>query len=205
MHKVYSVVGGFFILFLLTNCSFAEDVQTQALPSYDEAQTEEGLENKVVEEEVMVEKRILVIREAREYKDTTVGVEAYLVGYILEVEVSARVADYKPKIDNVLVVGPKLGRLSARTKEKLFTELGEEDPYLTKRDAGLLGTKEKKREKKAKGRLTRELHVFEIPAEKIKKDKRYDLRIRLQDGEVEGQYRKFEFELKDFPELVHNN
>lgn len=153
-------------------------------------------------QEEAVTERLLVLREAKQYGETNVAVQAYLVGDILEVTVSARIYAAKPEIDNVIIVGPKLGRLSPKTKKTLYATEEEEEPYLTTESKGLIGFGRKKRTKKAKGTLTKELFKFNIPRNKIIPGKRYELRIRIESMKIAGKFIRFKFELKNLPQLI---
>lgn len=146
--------------------------------------------------------RLLVLREAKQQKGGSVGVEAYLVGDILEVTVVARTYGAKPKIENTVLVGPKLGRLSAKVKRTVYASEEEEGAFLTKEAAGLFGLGEKEEVKKLEGALSRELYKFKVPTNKILPGKDYELRIvvaRMQDIK---EPMRFKFKLKGLAELI---
>jgi len=159
--------------------------------SYAQEGTEEAIE------------RRLILREAKAYRKSTVAVEAYLIDNILEVKVTARMYNEKPNIYNAIVVGSKLGRLSSKTRETLLASVEEEEPYPTsKKDRGFIDFSKKSETKKAKGRLTRELIEFEIPEDKIREGKRYQLWIQIESSQKGGDYKTFKFDLEDFKEAL---
>ena len=140
---------------------------------------------------------LLLLREAKEYRDSTVAVEAYLTDNILEAKVTARMYGTKPKIHNVLVVGPKLGRLSIESKEVLLATVEDEEPYSTsKKDKGFISFAREKT-KQAEGTLTREMMVFEIPRDKVMKGRRYEFWVQIMSMQKGGKYKTFKFDLED--------
>jgi hypothetical protein len=148
------------------------------------------------------EEGILILSEARQYGKASVSVEAYLKDLILEVTVSARVYADRPKIDNVIVVGPRLGRLSAKAKTSLFaTEEDEEEPEVTE-SRGLLGFGSRSTARKKKGVLVKERYKFKIPPKKIVSGKRYELRVKIDSPKIDSKSIRFKFELKDFARHV---
>ena len=149
--------------------------------------------------------RILVAREAKQYKETTtVAVEAYLVGDVLEVTTMARMQmrTTKLRIYNILVVGPKLGRISLKTRETLTAVTEEEASFSTTKLGGLIRYSKKTREKKAKGILTKELAKFKIPADKIIPGKRYQLWVDVQSVQKKGRPVRFKFDLENLAQLI---
>ncbi|MBU3912080.1 MAG: hypothetical protein KKD90_05790, partial [Candidatus Omnitrophica bacterium] len=59
-----------------------------------------------------------------------------------------------------------------------------------------------KKDKKARGTLTRELLVFKIPQDKVIKGKKYRLWIQIMSMQEGGDYKTYKFDLKNFAELV---
>jgi hypothetical protein len=147
-------------------------------------------------------KRILVIRQAKQDRKTTVAVEAYLINDILEVTVIARMYAAKPRIYNVILVGPKLGRISPKTRKTLLSTIEEEAPFPTSERRGFISFSKKTKNKKAKGTLTKELVKFEIPTEKIIPDRRYQLWIKVESMRKGGKIQGFKFNLENFPKLI---
>jgi len=147
-----------------------------------------------------------VIREAKERGKIAAAVEAYLVADdMLEVTVTARMDAAKPRIFSVLIVGSKLGRISAIERETLFANaLDEENPFLTQEVTGFIKFDQSKKEKKLKGTLSRELHKFRIPTEKVIPGKRYQLWVKVDSMRAGGKHTNFKFDLPDFPNLFHN-
>lgn len=149
------------------------------------------------------ETRILIVREAQEFEKNTVAVEAYLTGNILEAKVTARMYGTKPKIYNAIIVGPGLGRLSIESKEILLASVEKEEPYPTSRkDRGFISFGGDNVLKTAEGTLTRELLLFKIPEEKIKKSGKYRLWIQIMSMQKGGKYKTFKFDLKDLYEKI---
>lgn len=152
--------------------------------------------------EEQAEQEVLILREARQYGKANVSVEAYLKDKILKVTVSARVYADRPKIDNVIVVGPKLGRLAPKAKTSLFaTEQDEEEPEATE-SRGLLGFGSRSKATKKKGALAKAQYKFKIPPEKIVSGKRYELRVKIDSPKIDNRALRFKFELKDFAKLI---
>jgi len=151
--------------------------------------------------------RILVLKKAQERQDNTaVAVEAYLLGDILEVTVTARMYGTKPKIYNTVLVGPKISRLSPQEKQTVYPKAEDKETTFLTEDVepGLirLGSKKRVQEKKLKGTLTKELYRFKIPTDKIMPGKRYELRIQVESMQESIERDRFTFELKDFPKLL---
>ena len=148
--------------------------------------------------------RLLLIREAEEFERSTVAVEGYLLtGNILEVKVTARMYGTKPKIYNAIVVGPGLGRLSIDAKEILLASTEEDEPYPTSRkDRGFISFGRDGALKSASGTLTRELLLFKIPEDKIRKTGKYRLWIQIMSLQKSGKYKTFKFDLKDLYEKM---
>ncbi|MFH1854785.1 MAG: hypothetical protein ABH815_05680 [Candidatus Omnitrophota bacterium] len=150
------------------------------------------------------EGRLLLIREAQEFERSTVAVEGYLLsGDILEVKVTARMYGTKPKIYNAIVVGPGLGRLSITSKEVLLASTEEDEPYPTSRkDRGFISFGRDGALKSASGTLTRELLLFKIPENKIRKTGKYRLWIQIMSLQKGSKYKTFKFDLKDLYEKM---
>lgn len=148
------------------------------------------------------EGKILILREAKQYGKANVSVLAYLKDDILEVTVGARVYADKPKIDNVIVVGPKLGRLSSEAKSTLYATEEDEDEIEVSESRGLLGFGARSKAKKKKGVLVKEQYKFKIPKEKIVAGKRYELRIKIDSPKIDSRSLRFKFELENLAELI---
>ena len=159
----------------------------------------------VYAEEAQEPERILVIREAKENEfDTTVAVEVYLEGEILEATVIVRMLRTRPRIFNALVVGPKIGRISSKTKEVLDPTVEGEEPFPTKKRGGFISFGEDEEDKKAKGAVIKELIKFKLPTDKIveNKKKKYELWIKAQGLQHTKRIQSFTFVLEDLPELI---
>ena len=147
--------------------------------------------------------RILLLREGKQSMRNIVAVEAYLIDDTLEVLVEARMYAEKPKINDVILVGPKLGRLHYKTRETVYATAQEEEPYeITKQD-GLIALEKRKKVKEPEGTVTKELFKLKIPTDKIKQGKRYQLWVQVESKtRAGGVPLKFKFDLKDLPELI---
>ena len=148
--------------------------------------------------------RALVLRQSLEDQKAAVAVEAYLEGDTLEVKVSARMLDSKPKIYDVILIGPKLGRLNPVTIDKVYAEVEEEEPYpVVKRGGGLVTFGKTKSYKQRKARTVRKLAVFRIPADQIVPGGRYELQVKIEKFQGKGKLRVYDFDLKNLSMLVH--
>ena len=178
MKRIFSLAVTTGILFSLSNFLYAQE------------QEEEAIE------------RIFVLREAKEDRKTTVAVEAYLAEDILEVKAIVRMYAEKPRIYNMLIVGPRLGRLGCKARQTLGPTMEEEAPYPTGKRGGFIIFAQKE-DKKAKGTLMKELFKFKIPRDKIVSGKRYQLWVAVESKTRGGGVpRKFKFDLKDLPQLI---
>lgn len=150
------------------------------------------------------EEKVLVLRQAKEFRDSTVAVEVYLIDDILEAKITARMMHAtKPRIYNAIVVGPKIGRLSSETRTTLTANLEQEEPYPTlSKDKGFINFGKGEKTKDLKGTLTRELVEFRLPKDKIKKGKKYKLWVQIMSMQKGGKYKTFKFDLEDLPELI---
>lgn len=154
-------------------------------------------------QEEAVKDRLLVVREAKKYKQTSVAVEAYLTDDILEVTILARMYSTKPKVYNALIIGPALGRMSPQEKQTLHPKAEDAgDAFKTTDMEGLIMFGKRTKEEKLKGTLTRELVKFKIPRKKIIPNKRYQLWIKIESTQNPGQPESFRFDLKDLPRLI---
>lgn len=155
-------------------------------------------------QEASIQEKILLLRKASQRQRTTVAVEAFLTGTVLEAKIIVSMYSAKPRIYNAVIVGPGLGRLSAQEKQVLYSTADEEDLIFPTED--MLGrhlrlTKAIK-EKKIEGTLSKELHRFRLPVNKIKRGKRYELWIYVESLQSSGHPEKFDFELENLPELL---
>lgn len=147
--------------------------------------------------------RVFVIREAKDFRKAGVAVEGFLLGDIFEVKVEARIVRQRPRISDVKVVGPILGRKSYQTKKSILAGIEESDPFETTQEQGFFRTRSKRRKtKKLKGAVTKEVFKIQIPVEKIIRGKRYWLWVYVESKNEAGYEEMFKFELKDFPELI---
>jgi hypothetical protein len=146
--------------------------------------------------------KVLAIREAKQVRKDIVAVEGYLNDDILEVAVEVRMYGQRPKIINVALVGPGVGRLSYSVKEEIPVTLEEEDPYEITKEGGLIKTSKRTRTDNPTGALTKELFKIKVPSKKIITGKKYQLWVDIKSKTQDSRPQKFKFDLKDFPELI---
>jgi hypothetical protein len=148
-----------------------------------------------------------ILRKAKERGDTMVAIKAYLAGDILEVDIIAAMKGTKPRIYNLTLVGPGLGRLSAKERKVIFASASDKQESFPTEDASgsLIRFSRVVQEKKLEGAQTRELHKFVIPAKKIIRGKPYELRVKIEGMQDQKAIESFDFELKGFAELFLND
>ena len=160
--------------------------------------SEEGLEQEVRP----------VWREAVDIKGNIVAIDISLVGEdLLEAKVTGFMEQERPRLKNILLVGPGVGRLSPTTRKTILAGLEEDEPYPTRRSGLLVLNQGSKRT--AKGTLTRERCQFTLPLEKmrekiIKKGKKahYEFWVFLESSNRGGDFLRFKFDLDPLPELI---
>ncbi len=156
-------------------------------------------------EESNLSKRVLVIREGRQIRRDIVAVEASILDGIMDVKVEARMLRERPKISNVLLVGPRIGRVYYETKRVLPPIIEEEEPYPIRIAGGLISFGEKTETKKPKGTLAKELFKIRVPVKKIIPGKRYQIWVVLESKTRGGQGgEKFKFNLDNFSSFINN-
>lgn len=169
-------------------------------------QHEEVQEDTEIEvQEEKKKERIQVIREAKLYREKNVAVDAQLVDDVLEIMVEARIYAQKPRINDVLVRGPKLGRLHYQTRKTIVAGVDEPEPFEVTKEHGWLVIGKRKKVRELKGTLTKELFKIKIPKEKIVCGKRYELWVEIESKTRGGRAEKFKFKLEDFPELIRED
>ena len=149
------------------------------------------------------QEKTLVIREGKQVRRDIVALEGYLINNILEVAVEVRMYGERPKITNVALVGPGLGRLSYTVKEEIPLSLEEEEPYEIRKEGGIITTSKKKKTKKPTGTVTKELFKIKVPPKKILPDREYQLWVDVKSKTRDARPQKFKFKLKDFSEIFH--
>ena len=140
-------------------------------------------------------------------KDTTVTVEAYLSGDVLEAVVGARMPSERPKITGFYLTGPGLGKIHYASREVVPPSIDDqdEDPFPVTKVDGLIMFGDRTKEKTPKGRLTKEAFKLKVPGQKLKTGKRYELVIGVESREKAQRIPKFKFYLKDLSELYQSN
>ena len=157
--------------------------------------------------DIIASDKVPVIREAEEKRDSSVAVEAYLIGDILEVKVSVRMPNARPKIDNVIVVGPRIGRISPDTIEQIYAGLEEEASYRTTKRSGFISFEDRTTTKKLKGTVVRKSYRFKMDREKIISDGLYQLWIKIKEEGLskKGRITPYKFDLVKLPELLNSS
>ncbi|MFC1514594.1 hypothetical protein ACFL5X_01665 [Candidatus Omnitrophota bacterium] len=153
------------------------------------------------------EEKILVVREGKQLKKTTVTVEGYLVDDILDVTVGVRMPSDRAKINKFYLTGPGLGKIhyAARTVVPPSVDDVDEEPFPVTKVDGMIMFGDRTREKTPKGRLTKESFQLKVPIDKIKPGKRYELVVDVESQEKAQRIPKFKFHLQGFAELIANN
>lgn len=146
--------------------------------------------------------RALVLREAKQDGKTTAAIDAYLIGDILEVKVTAKMYATKPEIANIILVGPKIGRMSPETRKTVTSSTEEDAPYPTSKRTAFISFGDKAKDKKTRSTITRELVEFKIPTDKILPDRLYQIWVKVENSQSGGEVYGFKFDLKEFPRLI---
>lgn len=148
----------------------------------------------------------LVIRQAQEDSKGAVAVEAYLDGNTLEAKVSARMTKGRPSIENVVLMGPAIGRIVPATVKQLYATSEEEPPYETVQRKGFISFRKGQTTKRIKGGVTRKLVTFVLPEEQIKKGKDYYIRVKInsakQTAGSPGKSTKFDFDVSKIAKMI---
>ena len=169
----------------------------------EEARKEASLEGTAGAKEE-IQDRIPVIREAKIFRQKNVAVDAHLVkGEILEIMVEARIYSQKPRINDVLVSGPKLGKERYAARKTIVAGVDEPKPFEVTKEHGWVVFGQRKKVRELEGTLTKELFKIKIPREKIVCGKKYELWVEIESQTQGGRAEKFKFSLEDFPSLFH--
>ncbi|NQT95444.1 MAG: hypothetical protein HQ572_03245 [Candidatus Omnitrophica bacterium] len=148
----------------------------------------------------------LILECAREDRKAMVAVEAHLTGNILTTRVSASMEDVRPSITNIIIVGPKIGRLVPKTIKQLYATLEDQGKeYNTYKIGGFIGSS-KPKTKSLTGSITRKIATFEIPVDKIERDGKYQLKVKVsaakQAAGKAGRITRFIFDLDKLAEAL---
>jgi len=150
------------------------------------------------------EEKTPVIREGKKVRNTVVAVDGYFLNNIFEVAVEVRMYSERPRITNVLIVGPKLGRLPYKRKEEIPLKMEEREAYSISEEGGVVSFGKKTKTTKTKGTLNEELFKFEIPWDKIVPGKKYQLWVDVESKSRGGDRpQKFRFDIKDFAQFAN--
>lgn len=149
---------------------------------------------------------ILVIREGKQLKKTTVAVDVRLIEDVLKIKVETRMHAERPKITDVILVGPGIGRVHYVTREDVPPSVEEEEPYPITKEDGFITFRKRTKLKTPKGTLAKELFKLKVPVEKIVPGKRYQLWVEVESKAKRGKKsKKFKFNLENLAELVSQN
>ena len=149
-----------------------------------------------------------VHREAINIQGDIVAVDLSLVGEdLLEAKVTGFMKQTRPRLENVILMGPAVGRLAPTTRQVLRAGLEHDPPYPTKR-SGLLAMNQGSKQL-AEGTLIRELFQYQLPADKMKNEIRkkgkrakYEFVVTMASANRGGDFTRYTFELEKLPELI---
>ena len=152
--------------------------------------------------------RQLVHREAINLQGDIVAVEISLIGEaLLEAKVTGFMKQTRPRLENVILMGPGVGRLASTTRQVLRAGLEEDPPYPTKR-SGLLVMNQGNKQL-AEGTLIRERLQYELPVEKMRQvirkkggKARYEFVVTMTSANRGGDFKRYTFELEELPETL---
>ena len=149
-----------------------------------------------------------VHREAINMQGDIVAVDLSLVGEnLLEAKVTGFMKQTRPRLENVILMGPVVGRLAPTTREVLRAGLEEDPPYPTKR-SGLLVMNQGSKQL-AEGTLIRERFQYELPVEKMRQairkkggKARYEFVVTMSSANRGGDFKRYTFDLEALPQLL---
>ena len=149
-----------------------------------------------------------VHREAINLQGDIVAVDISLVGEnLLEAKVTGFMKQTRPRLENVILTGPGIGRLAPTTRQVLRAGLEEDPPYPTKR-SGLLVMHQGSKQL-AEGTLIRERFQYELPAEKMRQviqkkggKSRYEFVVTMTSANRGGDFKRYTFDLEELPERI---
>jgi hypothetical protein len=194
------------LLFPVLNYSYAQHEEVTEKSDILEEAGEEISEEAKDEAKDEMEGRIPVIREAKIYRNKNVAVDAHLVdGEVLEIMVEARIYAQKPRINDVLVSGPKLGKERYIARKTIVAGVDEPEPFEVTKEHGWIVLGKRKKVRELEGTLTKELFKIKIPKEKVVCKKKYQLWVEIESKTQGGRAEKFKFKLEDFPSLFHED
>ena len=150
-------------------------------------------------------KGIYILSASKEVNNVIASVDAYLFGNVMEVLIEGRITGEKPKIGNVLIVGPELGRIPCSTREFVFATLDDaKEKYRAITNIhGEVATTQRTKVKRLKGTPTTQVLKFDIPPEKILLNEKYQLWVTVETIRQGGKKpTKFKFDLDRLPELI---
>ncbi|MFH1858273.1 MAG: hypothetical protein ABH845_05160 [Candidatus Omnitrophota bacterium] len=148
-----------------------------------------------------------VLREAVEVKDNIVAVDIRLTGEnLLEVKITGFMKRERPRIKNVFLVGPGVGRLGPITRHDVLAGLEKDPPYST-RYHGLLDIGKGGKDT-PEGTLARVAAQHELPIEKMrekiqkKKKAAYEYWVYMESATLGGTILRYKFSLDELPKLI---
>ena len=193
------------LLLPVLNYSYAQHEEVTEKGDILEEAGEEISEEAREEAKEEIQGRISVIREAKLYRQSNVAVDAHLVDDVLEIMVEARMYAQKPRINDVLVSGPKLGKERYIARKTIVAGVDEPEPFEVTKEHGWIVFGKRKKVRELEGTLTKELFKIKIPKEKIVCKKKYQLWVEIESKTEGGRAEKFKFKIKDFPSLFHED
>ena len=155
------------------------------------------------------EKQVQAVhREAINIQGDIVAVDISLIGEdLLEAKVTGFMKQTRPRLENVILTGPAVGRLAPTTRQVVRAGLEQDPPYPTKR-SGLLVMNQGSKQL-AEGTLIRELFQYPLPVDKMKNEIRkkgkrakYEFVVTMASANRGGDFTRYTFELEKLPELI---
>ena len=149
-----------------------------------------------------------VHREAINIQGDIVAVDISLVGEdLLEAKVTGFMKQTRPRLENVILTGPAVGRLAPTTRQVVRAGLEEDPPYPTKRSGLLVMSQGSKQ--LAEGTLIRERFQYELPVEKMRQTlqkkggkARYEFVVIMSSANRGGDFKRYTFDLETLPKQI---
>ena len=149
-----------------------------------------------------------VHREAINMQGDVVAVDLSLVGEdLLEAKVTGFMKQNRPRLENLILLGPGADRLAPATRQVLRAGLEEDPPYPTKR-SGLIVMNQGSNQLQ-QGTLIREQCQYQLPFEKMRDQikKRgnkahYEFWVYMSSSNRGGDIKRYKFDLEKLPELL---
>ncbi len=149
-------------------------------------------------------KKVLVIRQAKEDSSAAVAVEGFLEGDVFSAKVTVRIEEATPDISSILLVGPNIGRMGPTSIKSLYATTEVEEPYQTTTVGGFVSFGDQTKSRQLKGRVTRKLAEYRIPAGQIEPNGEYQLWVRRENQSQNGRVDTYRFDLTELPRCANS-